>query len=983
MAWIEGIHIERFGACRDLTVDGFGPGTNVIVGPNEAGKSTVAEFARGVLFGFRRRNAASNVYESSDGLPRSGWLTACASDGRRFRIERKEAPKRREGVLTVWDEYGVPAASALSSTISLDETNANDERLFAFDLDGLRDLDRATLRGRIVGTSLGFSKVNPLEIVRRIRLSMKALTARPSGDLGPVASVMTRLSEVERELKVRCQRPKRHNELVNRLEKLARSAEELSDQIEDAEAKLRSLCDVLRHEEECARLTAVDREISALSDARAFPAQGLVKLEQLIERLDEARKAAQGARNRSTGIAQALKGLDDELAQLGPAWTRERLEAFDPSLVPDQDLHRFSQQRVTCREALSRANREVAAAQEKCKQLAATIDARENAARELSESCRDFLTPEQRALVSEWKDHQATARHRALRFSEGKAAMARLDDEAKRLTEMLEALAHDRGAGWAWILVAILLFVTTAGGLLLVLVADSWSESYNWLFRAVGLFMAIAGPAGAFATLGNRRAQQRRVSRQQEKAKHRIAGVSKEMRAVRRLQKETLRKWKESRARMAAIAGTVLGNPSARAQEITAAVQRSVIAEDAVRKRKGVEESLRQTKAQLDAERIRMAAQKRTLDRRMDEGVQLEAQWHRFLREKGIDEDLEPEEAAELNRHLMGLKKDLRRITELRTEHDLLARGEQRMIADLEARMTSLLKAGGVEDEDSFRKQAVRHDRLRALEQERAFLVEKLKRCGPAEEDPLHWATSIHWAESRAEAGQLEQRIALLKEELGGLLEERGRVIGEMNALESGDDTDRLLAERERLRARLNDVAREWIVLRLAERLLSKTVSIYEAERRPRILERGSEIFRAITGDSFDRILFSFDGSGVTAERADGTIVPEECLSRGALEQLYLALRLAHIEVYGVGEAPAPLVMDDVLVNFDPERVKRSVIELEAFSQRTGVQILFFTCHPHVAACFSPEAERIYLGQRNERFSPTLFGERSGWYAGT
>ncbi|MEW6531180.1 MAG: AAA family ATPase [Thermodesulfobacteriota bacterium] len=981
--WIERIHIERFGGSQDLAIDGFGPGMNVVVGPNEAGKSTVAEFVRGMLFGFRRRNARNNVYESPDGLPRTGWLTVSATDGRRYRIQRKEAPKRREGIPAVYDEKGTLLDPALIPAIDLDASNTHGERLFAFDLDALRDLDRDTLRSRIVGTSLGSSKVNPSEIVRRISLRMKALTTRPGRDFGSLPAVLARLHEVQRELKVRSERPQRHSALVNRLGELERRAEQLTAEVVEAEAKLRSLHDMLHYEEDCARLNALDHEIAALSDARAFPAQGLARLEQLIERLAEAKEALQGSESRATGLAEAFRGLDDELTELGTDWTRERLNAFDPSPALNQDIHRFSLEWVARRDALVQASQEMADTEEKCRQLAATIYSQTKAVRDLSDSCRDFLAPEQRALLSEWKDHQAAAKHQALRFSEAKAAILKLIDEAKRLTETREAFAYVRGAGWAWILVAILLFVTTAAGVSLIIGAGPWSDFNNWLFFAVGLFMAIAGPAGALAILGNRRAQQRRILREHQNVQHRIAAVSKEIAAIRRLQQEMVRGWKGSRERMGAIAGTVLADPSARAHDVAAAIRRSIIAEDAVRKRDAIENSLKQASAQLQAQRARMAARQKTLDERLDERVQFEARWRRFLRENGLEEDLEPEEAAELNRRLSGLKKDLRKISELQTEHELLTRAEQQKVADLEARMVALLQESGAEDEESFRKQAVRYDRLRALEQEKTFLAEKLNRYQPADEDPLQWFAAINWAESRAEAERLEQRLALLKDELEQLVDQRGRVIGEVEALEAGDDTDKLLAEREQLRARLNDVAREWIVLKLAERLLSSTVSIYESERQPRILERASEIFRAITGDSFSRIRFPLEGSRVNAERPDGTIVPEEYLSRGALEQLYLALRLAHIELDCVGDAPAPLVMDDVLVNFDPERVRRSAGELEEFSRRTGTQILFFTCHPHVAACFSPETERIFLGQVNDSPHALPSEERPAWYAGT
>jgi uncharacterized protein YhaN len=67
-----------------------------------------------------------------------------------------------------------------------------------------------------------------------------------------------------------------------------------------------------------------------------------------------------------------------------------------------------------------------------------------------------------------------------------------------------------------------------------------------------------------------------------------------------------------------------------------------------------------------------------------------------------------------------------------------------------------------------------------------------------------------------------------------------------------------------------------------------------------------------------------------------------EMLSGGAQEQLALLVRLGLAEVLSADE-PWPLVLDDVLVNTDPERIARVQKALYAASQR--LQILLFTCH--------------------------------------
>ena len=63
-------------------------------------------------------------------------------------------------------------------------------------------------------------------------------------------------------------------------------------------------------------------------------------------------------------------------------------------------------------------------------------------------------------------------------------------------------------------------------------------------------------------------------------------------------------------------------------------------------------------------------------------------------------------------------------------------------------------------------------------------------------------------------------------------------------------------------------------------------------------------------------------GRLVLAE-ANGKDKEPHQLSTGTREQLYLAIRLAYAQHYCRENEPLPLVMDDVLVNFDDERSRR------------------------------------------------------------
>ncbi len=88
------LHIDGFGKFHDRTVS-FEDGINIIYGKNEAGKSTLHTFIRGMLFGIERgrgRAARNDLYSKYELWENSGtyegWLRL-ESGGSIYRIERK------------------------------------------------------------------------------------------------------------------------------------------------------------------------------------------------------------------------------------------------------------------------------------------------------------------------------------------------------------------------------------------------------------------------------------------------------------------------------------------------------------------------------------------------------------------------------------------------------------------------------------------------------------------------------------------------------------------------------------------------------------------------------------------------------------------------------------------------------------------------------------------------------------------------------
>ena len=101
-------------------------------------------------------------------------------------------------------------------------------------------------------------------------------------------------------------------------------------------------------------------------------------------------------------------------------------------------------------------------------------------------------------------------------------------------------------------------------------------------------------------------------------------------------------------------------------------------------------------------------------------------------------------------------------------------------------------------------------------------------------------------------------------------------------------------------------------------------------------------------------------------------------LSRGAQEQLYLAMRLAHIRMHSGNSTTLPVIMDDIMVNFDSGRMERTIRAMSDLSKpadnHSAYQVFYFTCHTFVAdklqelipgsSLFHVEAGRIYAANQ-------------------
>jgi uncharacterized protein YhaN len=150
----------------------------------------------------------------------------------------------------------------------------------------------------------------------------------------------------------------------------------------------------------------------------------------------------------------------------------------------------------------------------------------------------------------------------------------------------------------------------------------------------------------------------------------------------------------------------------------------------------------------------------------------------------------------------------------------------------------------------------------------------------------------------------------------------------------------------------------KWLSGKLAMDVFNQVKLQYEKEQQPAVIQKAGDYFRLVTNGRYCRIQLSMEDQSVWVidpmERAKSI----DQLSRGTKEQLLICLRLALIGEYEKNSEPLPLVLDDILVNSDPERIQAMARLLEQFAE--GRQVILFTCHSYLSDYFSEKVNRLY-----------------------
>ena len=301
-----------------------------------------------------------------------------------------------------------------------------------------------------------------------------------------------------------------------------------------------------------------------------------------------------------------------------------------------------------------------------------------------------------------------------------------------------------------------------------------------------------------------------------------------------------------------------------------------------------------------------------------------------------------------------------------RLNHDIAALEGQAMVASArvakaQASLSPLLHLAGANSHDELRGMIARSDRYRQIDAA-AVAARKLVEEGG---DGLS-LDALEAEIGATDAAQIPVLMADITRQLGVVHQEQEALTAELTLastelarIAGQDGAARAESERQDALAKMANAAERYIKVHTASRLLKWAVDRYRETRQGPMLTRASEIFCALTLGSFQRLTVEHetDPPILHGRRVDGSLVAIAGMSDGTRDQLYLALRLAALEMQLSQGHALPFIADDLFINYDDRRSKAGLEALARLAEKT--QVIFLSHHDHLRP-----AVQAVLGQQ-------------------
>jgi uncharacterized protein YhaN len=1019
---IKAIEIDGFGVWNGLQIDEIADHTTVIYGPNEAGKTTLMQFVRAVLYGFTPERRKRYLPPVHGGTP--GGRLRVANEFGAFTLRRQGSVSDLPddaGLLQIIDDRGEPRDAAQLAALLAGVDEPTYSNVFAIGLKEIQELgslDDTTAADYLYRLTSGLDRVSLIDVIREVESARERLLASDSKAPSQIVQLLASRDRLGQQRDELGRNMRRWNELAAQRTNQIDEARQLDKQIAEIEATSHVLRAALDVQGPWNLRSDVQRQLEILKEVRPLPERSVEKLDALNQRLASGQKRLKklGARRDQlkhdfaslevnkvllshAGRIESLHdqsqwiiGLENQIGKL-----REEVTRLDGDIEAAVTGYRSSGGQGTLdelpKETVAVLRRPSQVIKEECEKLEKVKQEAEEAKRALDGAVSQY---EQVSRTKHLPDLNQAIQEAGTKVSllRKRIQVEERVDQLGRRRQELEVDSTDLGTSEeAPLRITALLGLFFSLGVMLILIGV-FGGMYEWVANSWAYVMF-----GILTTGGT-------VLGKLLLEKHSEEGVTDNFRQLEQLRIQ-LADAKRERDELDVELPASVGSLDARLREAEIELRDL---ERLIPIRTDREQAEQRHQA---AQRKLAAAHEAVKDARH--------RWKNALRSVGLPEDFAPpkvkqvvrgnEQLLELrrrrearkdeldarerellvvNNRLQQILDDVRhpctseqpivRIRELiqavAKEKETLAlrddvdqrlrkltRSRDKVIAVLRKASRgrhALLTLAGVEDEKGFRQAAADWARVADLKRQHAELTIRIQTTLAAQftEEAVGAVFQAEGRDIKGRWDQRQQQLAEIRARLAQIHERRGACTHEMQSLAGDKQLARVNLELSTVAVQIEDAIRRWKILTIIGRLLEVVRQRYETDRQPETLREASQYLTRLTDGHYTRVWMPLDRRGLLVETNQGESLSLDVLSRGTREAVFIGLRLALTSSFARRGATLPLVLDDVLVNFDTGRVRCAAEVLCDFA-RQGHQVVMFTCHEHITDIFEDALAQI------------------------
>lgn len=266
------------------------------------------------------------------------------------------------------------------------------------------------------------------------------------------------------------------------------------------------------------------------------------------------------------------------------------------------------------------------------------------------------------------------------------------------------------------------------------------------------------------------------------------------------------------------------------------------------------------------------------------------------------------------------------------------------------AKLAPLLEVAGVGDAKALAIAIEHSDLRRELERELSRTEVNLNEGadGLSLEQLRAEAKGVDLSTLVVEIERVNQQAVEVVEKISILSTQHGTQKNNFAAFDGSDQAAKAESQRQEAISRMSEAVDRYLKVHTAARVLKWSMEKFRETKQGPMLTKASAIFSTLTQGSFSRLLVDADAQipRLFGIRPDGAQVDVPGMSEGSRDQLYLALRLAALDMQVDQGRSMPLIADDLFINFDDQRTTAGLKVLGELSRK--MQVVFLTHHDHL-----------------------------------